>query len=270
MMVQFHGCMLGLKGKQNKWLKKPWTLATNDRRVVELFAEMQCNHNSNQHEPCEGGNAARTAYYTVPFVSLIAEALYPKQFYTQRVPAMSVKTTHIQDNLVDSEDAFVLMFGLVIKALRRHEWLSNPKALEAIRKESDGLRSDQTWDDETACDADELTRQSKILSKDIKVAELLILCGIKHAELDESKQKYKGRIVYRGDNSHDSKWGHSPLHRGVHIAHHNHSAQHVSLVHHGALWMDTPRLQQTLYKRFCRVISQKMSRHSSYCPNSCG
>ena len=66
MMVQFHGCMLGLKGKQNKWLKKPWTLATNDRRVVELFAEMQCNHNSNQHEPCEGGNAARTAYYTVP------------------------------------------------------------------------------------------------------------------------------------------------------------------------------------------------------------
>ena len=91
------------------------------------------------------------------------------------------------------------MFGLVIKALRRHEWLSNPKALEAIRKESDGLRSDQTWDDETACDADELTRQSKILSKDIKVAELLILCGIKHAELDESKQKYKGRIVYRGE-----------------------------------------------------------------------
>ena len=251
MMVQFHGCMLGLKGRQNKWLKKPWTLATNDRRVVELFAEMQCNHSPNQHEPCEGGNAARTAYYTVPFVSLIAEALYPKQFYTQRVPAMSVKTTHIQDNLVDSEDAFVLMFGLVTKALSRNEWLSDPKALEAIRKESDGLRSNQTWDDETACDADELTRQSKILSKDIKVAELLILCGIKHAELDESKQKYKGRIVYRGD-SHDSKWGHSPLHRGVHIAHHNHSTQHVSLVgcfgwtHH-------------VYSRRCTSVFAKLS-----------
>ena len=63
---------------------------------------------------------------------------------------------------------FVLMFGLVTKALSRNEWLSDPKALEAIRKESDGLRSNQTWDDETACDADELTRQSKILSKDIK------------------------------------------------------------------------------------------------------
>ena len=121
----------------------------------------------------------------------------PRQFYTQRVPALPVKTTPTQHNAVDSED--VLAFGLVTKALSRNEWVSNPKALEAIQKESEGLRANQTWDDETACDADELMRQSKVLSKEIKVAELLILCGIKHAELDASKQKYKGRIVYRGD-----------------------------------------------------------------------
>lgn len=112
----------------------------------------------------------------------------PRQFYTQRVPALPVKTTPTQDNAVDSED--VLAFGLVTKALSRNEWVSNPKALEAIQKESEGLRANQTWYDETACDADELMRQSKVLSKEIKVAELLILCGIKHAELDASKQKY--------------------------------------------------------------------------------
>ena len=197
MVVQFHGCMLGLKGKQGKWLKKPWTLATNDRRVVELFAEMQCNHRTEQHEPCESGNAARTAYNSAPFVSLIAEALFPKAFYTQAVPAMSGNTATAQDNDNDSEETFA--FGLVTRALSRQEWISNPKALEAIQKESEGLRANQTWEDETACDADELIRQSKVLSKEIKVAELLILCGIKHAELDVTKQKYKGRIVYRGD-----------------------------------------------------------------------
>ena len=60
-------------------------------------------------------------------------------------------------------------------------------------------RSNQTWDDASACDADELIRQSRVLSQDIRIAELMVLCGVKHAELDESKQRYKGRIVYRGD-----------------------------------------------------------------------
>ena len=158
---------------------------------------MQCNHRPDQHEPCESGNAARTAYYRAPFVSLIAEALFPKAFYTQSVPAMSVKTATAQDNDNDSEETFA--FGLVTRALSRQEWISNPKALKAIQKESEGLRANQMWDDETACDADKLMRQSKVLSKEIKVAELLILCGIKHAELDVTKQKYKGRIVYRGE-----------------------------------------------------------------------
>ena len=72
-------------------------------------------------------------------------------------------------------------------------------ALDAIKKESEGLRAYQTWDDETARDANELMRQSAVLSKDIKVAALLILCGIKHAKVEESKQKCKGRIVYRRD-----------------------------------------------------------------------
>ena len=158
---------------------------------------MQCTQGHGQHEPCEGGNAARTAHYSVPFVSLIAEALYPKQFCTQRIPAMLVKTIHAPDNIVDPEN--VLAFDLVTKALNRNEWISNPMALDAVKRESEGLRADQTWDDETARDANELMRQSAVLSKDIKVAELLILCGIKHAVVEESKQKYKGRIVYRGD-----------------------------------------------------------------------
>ena len=74
--VQFHGCMLSIRGKQTKLIKMPWVLATNDRRLVELLAEMQCNHTPDMHEPCEGGNAATTAYYSLPFVNLVVEGLY--------------------------------------------------------------------------------------------------------------------------------------------------------------------------------------------------
>ena len=47
----------------------------------------------------------------------------------------------------------------------------------------------------------ELRRTSRIKGLKIKVAELLTLCGIKHAELLPAQQKYKvkGSTVYRGD-----------------------------------------------------------------------
>ena len=45
--------MLGMKNKKGRTLKNPLTLLANDRRVVELFAEMQCVHVANQREPCE-------------------------------------------------------------------------------------------------------------------------------------------------------------------------------------------------------------------------
>ena len=85
------------------------------------------------------------------------------------------------------------------KALNRSQWSADPRALAAIEKECQGLRSNETWDDSTVCDLDQLIYQSKTLGQNVRIAELLVLCGIKHAELDESKHKYKGRIVYRGD-----------------------------------------------------------------------
>ncbi|CAE7609059.1 unnamed protein product, partial [Symbiodinium necroappetens] len=66
---------------------------------------------------------------------------------------------------------------IVVEALypQRREWQAEPKALEAIAEEA------------------------RSQGHKLRVAELMTLCGVKHAELAPEFQKFKGRIVYRGD-----------------------------------------------------------------------
>ena len=199
--VRFDGCMLGLKGQRNKPIRKPWMLATNCRRVVEVFAQYQCTHCPDEHESAEGGNAAATAYYTVPFVNSVIEALFPRQFFQSQVPALGCKPdpSDVDHASLSGLDRHL---GLVTMSLTRREWQSNAAAMKAVRDEAEGLRRNQTWDDATACDPAELKSQARTLGIDIKIADLMVLCGVKHIELDPSHHKFKGRIVYRGDRVH--------------------------------------------------------------------
>ena len=77
--------------------------------------------------------------------------------------------------------------------------LQDDKALDAVRKEAEGLRSNTTWSDESATLVSELRSDARKSGRTIKIAELLTLRGIKHYELAPEFHKYKGRIVYRGD-----------------------------------------------------------------------
>ena len=47
--VYFHGCALNLKGKQGKFLKKPWCVATSDLRLIQFLAQHVCD-GSHDHE----------------------------------------------------------------------------------------------------------------------------------------------------------------------------------------------------------------------------
>ena len=111
-----------------------------------------------------GGNASRTAYYTHDLAETIIESLYPKKFY-HNVPSMT-------------SSAFVT------KNLKKSEWVNNPEAVEAVKKEAVGLRSNQTWDDSSVTTLANLKLQSKISGNRVKIANLLTLCGLKHAEQD--------------------------------------------------------------------------------------
>ena len=169
------GCAFGLRGKEGKLLRKPWCISTNDLRLLQFVNQHRCD-GTHDHGESMGGNASHTAYYTPAFADMVMEAWYPQAWY-KHVPRLAVVT----------------------KSLTKKEWSNDPKALEALRQEAAGLRSNNTWDDSSVAPLHEIRSWARAKGVHIKVAELLTLVGIKHHELEPAHWRWKGRIVYRGD-----------------------------------------------------------------------
>jgi len=91
---------------------------------------------------------------------------------------------------------------MVHKLLSRKEMLSDPKALDALRTERDSLIKEDTWLEYTVQEFDDLIEWSKRTGGKIHHGSLMDICSIKHAE-SAHLAKYKGRIVFRGDNAKD-------------------------------------------------------------------
>ena len=180
--VYFHGCAFNLRGRQGGLIKKPWAVSTTDLRLIQHLDQHRCD-GSHEHEHAMGGNAAKTAFYTREMAETIIESLYPKKFY-HNVTSMTSK-------------------AVVTRNMKKSEWINNPEAVESVKKEAIGLRNNRTWDDSSVTTLANLKMQAKISGNKVKIANLLTLCGVKHAEQDVSLHKYKGRIVYRGDDIRD-------------------------------------------------------------------
>jgi len=91
----------------------------------------------------------------------------------------------------------------VTKLLDRKEWAGDARALEAIRKEAQGLLAEKTWLPETVIEKTELKSWASRVKKKIHIGDLLLLCSIKFFEMPEAYHKHKGRICFRGDNARD-------------------------------------------------------------------
>ena len=165
-------------------IKKPWAVSTSDMRLIQILDQHKCS-GDHRYEPAMGGNAAHTAYYTPEMASKILEALYPNKFYSS-VPS------------VQHGSAFVTL------NLSRSQWLNDERGVQAVQKEADGLRANETWNDETVDTLQNWKTWARNSNIKIHVADLLTLCGIKHFELGPSQWKYKGRVVYRGDRIRDT------------------------------------------------------------------
>ena len=93
---------------------------------------------------------------------------------------------------------------MVTRLLDRKEMLSNPAALEAVRKEAKGLLDGDTWLNNTVQELQSLKKTSQSTGEKVIIGQLMTLCSQKYAELeDESKKVLKGRIVFRGDCARD-------------------------------------------------------------------
>ena len=171
--VVFDGCALGLKSSSGAPLRKPWCLYTNDIRIINFFSQFVCP-GDHVHDETMGKNAKMSAFYTEKLAHVLIECWYPQHWY-KNIPA------------------------LVTLNLPKSQWVNDPRGLEAVRKEGEGLRKNGTWDDTTVQLVADLKSNARKKGIQIKLAELLTLCGIKHYELEPEHWKWKGRICYRGD-----------------------------------------------------------------------
>ena len=85
--VEFDGCMLGLKSKDSRPIKKPWKLMTTDPRIKAAFQGYLCRHQPHEHDKCEGAETSRSAFYPQQMTILIAKTWFPERFIN-RSPAM--------------------------------------------------------------------------------------------------------------------------------------------------------------------------------------
>ena len=89
----------------------------------------------------------------------------------------------------------------VTRQLPRDEVLSRQDALQAIRKEFQGIGSMGTWDLESVTEEHIVKKRSIEEGVTIHLADLLAICSEKHMELSEELRTLKGRVCYRGDNA---------------------------------------------------------------------
>ena len=85
--VEFDGCAVGLRSKNNVPVKKPWKLMTTDPGIASAFEGMRCKHQPNEHEKCEGAETSRSVFYPQQMTILIAKTWFPEKFVNNS-PAM--------------------------------------------------------------------------------------------------------------------------------------------------------------------------------------
>jgi len=108
-------------------------------------------------------------------------------------------------------DPLIAWYSLVAKPIQRKLWASMPKAQAAVDSEWAKLRAADngrgTWDESTVTNYWDAQRQAKEKLERTGVhthfGSLFDLCVEKASELEESKRRYKGRVVFGGHRIHD-------------------------------------------------------------------
>ena len=95
------------------------------------------------------------------------------------------------------------VLAMVTTPIKPSEWSKNRAAQSAVDAEWKKLRDMRCWEEETVQEYDAI--KNKALQKNITVhfGRVFALCVEKHSELPPDKRKYKGRVVFQGNNVRD-------------------------------------------------------------------
>ena len=119
------------------------------------------------------------------------------------IPAMptlaQVTDHHREHTYVDP----VHWYGMVTTVIKANEVQQIPAAKAAVQAEWDKLTKARCWILESVQEYETVRKNAIRDNRTAHFGRVFSLCGVKHSELPPEKRKYKGRIVFQGNNVKD-------------------------------------------------------------------
>ena len=91
------------------------------------------------------------------------------------------------------------MLSMVARPVKPSEIATTPKAKASVDEEWKKLRAIRTWLENTVCEYDDARAAVNKRGEEAHFGRVFALCHEKHSE-DPTKSKYKGRVVFQGNN----------------------------------------------------------------------
>eukprot|EP00435_Cladocopium_sp_Y103_P071759 s497_g38.t1 len=204
--VQFDGCSFDLE-IDGKKPKRKWIVKTTNDRIIRELESKKCHHEKGYHDQPVGSFTKKAGFYNMNMAICLVSTLFPG-VVLDRIPALPVcpfKLDPHRARLQDIHTPDICVLATIHKLLSRDEMRKDPRAIQAIKDEGKGVRAKEVWIDESVMEKADRIALAKKENKTIHVAEVMPIASIKHWEHPE-RRKYKGRLVFRGDQVKDT-WG---------------------------------------------------------------
>ena len=106
---------------------------------------------------------------------------------------------HHEDHIAGKRNNSLQHFNLVNKFIPMPQAMKIPAAKAAVDKEWEKLEKISAWNLTKVRSKEEVIDETKTSGATVHLASLMDICHLKNAELEAKHQKYKSRVVLRGD-----------------------------------------------------------------------
>ena len=116
---------------------------------------------------------------------------------------------HHEDHIAGKGENSLQHYNLVHKFIPLPQAIKIPAAKAAVDKEWEKLEKNSAWNLTKVKSKKQVIDEARTAGATVHFASLMDMCNLKNAELEAKHQKYKGRVVLRGDFVKDDSGSHA-------------------------------------------------------------
>ena len=170
--------------------------------------------------------------------------------------------THHEDHIARKGNNSLQHYNLVRKFIPMPRAMKIPAAKAAVDKEWEKLKNISAWNLTKVRSKKEVIDEARTSGAKVHFASLVDICHLKNAELEAKHQKYKGRVVLRGDIVKDDSGSYAVI-----TEQRSSASQMDSRQNHG-YHLQIARLRWTSSRRSISLYPGKNGRCSQFVENS--